>query len=110
MWATRRKSALIAGLLAFVILPHRFSTENSINIYTQRVDSQRSGVNLVETQLNQSNVRAQFGKLWTLYSDAKVMTQPLYVSHLVTAKCPQGCNTVIFASMNNTVYAYMAAP
>jgi hypothetical protein len=53
-------------------------------------------------------VTTRFGKLWTLYSDAKVMAQPLYVSNLVSAKCPHGCNTVIFASMNDTVYAYIA--
>jgi hypothetical protein len=33
----------------------------------------------------QSNVKTRFGKLWTLYSDAKIMARPLYVSHLVSA-------------------------
>ena len=36
------------------------------------------------------------------------MAQPLYVSNLKTAKCPEGCNTVIFGSMKGTIYAYRA--
>jgi hypothetical protein len=35
-----------------------------------------SGVNAKETILNQQNVRTRFGKLWTLYADAKIMAQP----------------------------------
>src|ERR1700733_15158238 len=102
------KCALIFGMLPLCCLARLQRVKGSFDIYTQRVDNQRSGVNLVETELNQSNVKTRFGKLWTLYSDAKIMAQPLYVSNLVSAKCPQGCNTVIFASMNNTVYAYVA--
>jgi hypothetical protein len=97
--------AIAALLLSLLRVP---GPENSFNVCTQRVDNQRSGVNLDETILNQSNVKTNFGKLWTLNSDAKIMAQPLYVSKLASTKCPQGCNTVIFASMNNTVYAYMA--
>jgi hypothetical protein len=108
MWTVWKKSAVIVGLLPFLFLPRLFKARDSFNIYTQRVDNQRSGVNLTETELNQSKVRTQFGRLWTLYSDAKVMAQPLYMSQLVSHKCPQGCNTVLFASMNNTVYAYIA--
>jgi hypothetical protein len=100
------EGALILGLLLCVVRAR--DTKESFNLYTQRADNQRTGVNLVETELTQSSVKSRFGKLWTLYSDAKVMAQPLYVSNLVSAKCPQGCNTVIFATMNDTVYAYMA--
>jgi hypothetical protein len=100
---------LILGALSLLCLVRLQDTKESFNIYTQRVDNQRSGVNLAETELSQSSVKTRFGKLWTLYSDAKIMAQPLYVSDLVSSKCPQGCNTIIFASMNNTVYAYMAA-
>ena len=107
MW-TGKKGLLILGIWPLFLLVHAHGMKDSFNVYSQRVNNQRSGVNLVETELNQANVKAQFGKLWTLYSDAKMMAQPLYVSHLVSAKCPQGCNTVILASMNNTVYAYRA--
>ena len=78
------------------------------NIVTQRGDNTRSGVNLLEKQLNQQSVKAHFGKLWTLFSDAKIMAQPLYVSNMKTQVCPAGCNTVIFFSMKGTVYAYKA--
>ena len=103
-----RRSAPILALLPLLFVVRAQNGKESFNVYTQRVNNQRTGVNLVEKDLSQSTVKTHFGKLWTLYSDAKVMAQPLYVSHLVTAKCPQGCNTVIFASMNDTVYAYIA--
>jgi hypothetical protein len=79
-----------------------------VDVLTQHNDNQRSGRNPQEAILNHHTVRTRFGKLWTLYSDAKVMAQPLYVSNLKSPKCPAGCNTVIFASMKGTVYAYMA--
>ena len=41
---------------------------------------------------------ADSANLFDTYSDAKVMAQPLYVSGLKSAKCPGGCNTVIFVS------------
>jgi hypothetical protein len=103
-----KKSALILVWFPLLFALRAQDTNEPFNMYTQRVDNQRTGVNLVEKELSQSNVKTRFGKLWTLYSDAKVMAQPLYVSNLVSAKCPQGCNTLIFASMNNTVYAYIA--
>jgi hypothetical protein len=90
-----------------------------VDVLTQRNDNARSALNLHETILNGNSVRTNFGKLWTLYSDAKIMAQPLYVSNLTApanaligaaakAKCPTGCNAVIFASMKGTIYAYMA--
>jgi hypothetical protein len=103
-----RRSAPILALLPLLFVVRAQNGKESFNVYTQRVNDQRTGVNLVEKGLSQSTVTTRFGKLWTLYSDAKVMAQPLYVSNLVSAKCPQGCNTVIFASMNDTVYAYIA--
>lgn len=102
------RSALVLLFLALLCVVRAQDSKESFNVYTQRVDNERTGINLVERELSQSSVKTHFGKLWTLFSDAKVMAQPLYVSDLVSDKCPQGCNTVIFASMNDTVYAYMA--
>ncbi len=79
-----------------------------VDVLTQRNDNARSGLNLHETILNHQSVHTKFGRLWTLFSDAKIMAEPLYVSNLKSAKCPTGCNTVIFASMKGTIYAYMA--
>ena len=90
-----------------------------VDILTQRGDNQRTAVNSSENQLTLQKVRSHFGKLWTLFSDSKIMTQPLYVSKLTVpaanaisaaakAQCPAGCNVVIFGSMKGTVYAYLA--
>src|SRR5580704_18990370 len=90
-----------------------------VDVPTRRVDNFRSGVNSHETVLTQDAVRTRFGKVWTLYADAKIMAQPLYVSNLVVppariigttakTKCASGCNVVIFATMKGTIYAYMA--
>ena len=94
----------IRALSFFALLP-LFA---EVNVLTQRNDNQRSGLNLQETALNHVSVKTKFHKLWALYSDAKIMAQPLYVSNLKSAKCPSGCNTVIFCSMKGTAYAYMA--
>jgi hypothetical protein len=103
-----RRSVLVLAFLPFLYVLRAQDAKESFNVYTQRIDNQRSGANLSEKELSQSTVKTRFGKLWTLYSDAKIMAQPLYVSNLASGKCPQGCNSVIFASMNNTVYAYRA--
>jgi hypothetical protein len=90
-----------------------------VDVLTRRNDNFRSGVNAHETTLTQDSVRARFGKLWTLYADAKIMAQPLYVSNLkvpsasilgttAKTKCAAGCNAVVFATMKGTIYAYMA--
>jgi hypothetical protein len=97
---------LIGAALAVALLSIQASAQ--VDVLTQHNDNQRSGLNLQETLLNHQSVKSNFGKLWTLYSDAKIMAQPLYVSNLKSQKCPAGCNTVIFASMKGTLYAYMA--
>jgi hypothetical protein len=90
-----------------------------VDVLTRRIDNSRSGVNPHETILTQDAVRSRFGKLWTLFADAKIMAQPLYVSNLVvpaatiigpTAKatCARGCKAVLFATMKGTIYAYLA--
>ena len=103
-------------LVALVVMP----AVAQVDVLTRRYDNQRSGVNTHETVLTHDSIRSnRFGKLWTLYADAKIMAQPLYVSNLVVpagsiigttakAKCAGGCNTVIFATMKGILYAYMA--
>jgi len=59
-----------------------------VDVLTQHNDNQRSGRNTQEVILNHQTVRTRFGKLWTLYSDAKIMAQPLYVSNLKSPKVP----------------------
>src|SRR5947208_10737317 len=95
------------------------STAVHADVLTRRYDKARTGVNAHETALTHQAVRTRFGKLWTLYADAKIMATPLYVDNLAVppgsivgavakAKCAAGCNAVIFATMKGTVYAYAA--
>lgn len=109
-------SILTRSLLCVVALP---ATLFPVDILTQRGNNHRTGVNNQETTLNHQTVRTHFGKLWTLFADAKVMAQPLYVTKLTVpaanafspaakAECPAGCNAIIFGTMKGTLYAYLA--
>lgn len=95
------------------------TTFAQMDVLTRRGNNARTGVYLHETMLTQDAVRTRFGKLWTLFADAKIMAQPLWVSDLIVppaniigstakTKCASGCNAVIFATMKGTIYAYMA--
>jgi hypothetical protein len=108
---------VIRGILIAILMS--MPAWAQVDVLTRRMDNARSAVNSRETALNPRTVRAKFGKLWSLYADAKIMAQPLYVSNLIVpasdafgtvakAKCPSGCNVVIFATMKGTLYAYLA--
>ena len=93
------------------------SSSQAGDVLTQRHDNARTGATLDETILNTTTVgSADFGKLWTLYTDGQVVAQPLYVSNLAidttgnpNAPLVQGTfNAVIIATMHNTVYVYDA--
>src|SRR5262245_61104220 len=79
----------------------------SFNVLTRNYDNQRTGANLSETILNQSNVNAsQFGKLFEVQLDDQAYAQPLYASAVTIAG---GVHNVIYAAtLNNTVYAFDA--
>jgi len=109
----------VPRFLVFMLVSAIMPALAQVDVLTRRNDNSRSAVNVHETTLTQNSVRTRFGKLWTLYSDAKIMAQPLYVSSLIVppariigttarTKCASGCNAVIFATMKGTVYAYMA--
>src|SRR5678816_3594252 len=74
----------------------------------------RDSANTTETSLTPRTVTPdKFGKLWTLYADGQVVAQPLYVANLAidapgTPPVKGTFNTVIVATMHNTVYAYRA--
>jgi outer membrane protein assembly factor BamB len=87
------------------------------DVLMQHNDNQRTGANLSEPGLKAAAVRdGSFGKLWTLYADGQVVAQPLYVARLAidTRASPDTppvngtFNTVIVATMHNTIYAYDA--
>jgi hypothetical protein len=104
-------STSLATLAVSIALVAGLAAAPPVHVLTNRNDAQRSGVTTHETALTQNAVAHHFGKLWTLFSDAQIMAQPLYVSGLASApgtRCAAGCNAVIFASMKGTVYTYMA--
>src|SRR5580704_7226391 len=113
------RTIMITRFLASALLIAISPALVQVDVLTRRNDNFRSGVNAHETILTHESVRRRFGKLWTLYADAKIMAEPLYVSNLMVptantigatakAKCINGCNAVIFATMKGTIYAYMA--
>jgi hypothetical protein len=104
------------ALAAAATLGLTVSAVQAADVLTQRNNNARTGLNDKETILKRATVTpAQFGKLWTLYADGQVVAQPLYVSRLAidTTGRPgplvQGTfNTLLVATMHNTVYAYDA--
>ena len=113
------RAILLRGVAILFLLGiiARFAVADAADVLTQHYDNARTGANLAETTLDRNALRSGlFGKRWTLYADGQVVAQPLYVSGLAinTAANPavplvQGMfNTVIVATMHNTVYAYDA--
>ncbi len=79
-----------------------------LQVLTHRYDTQRTGANLQETTLNESNVNVgQFGKIFSRQVDGFIYAQPLYVSGLEIAG--RGTRNVVFvATQANNVYAFDA--
>src|ERR1700761_6769566 len=80
---------------------------SSVNVLTYHNDVARTGQNLQETALTQSNVgSATFGKLGFLNADGLVDAEPLYVSGVKTSSGTH--NVVYVVTENDTAYAYDA--
>jgi len=76
-------------------------------VLTFHNDNQRTGHNLAETVLTQSNVRVgAFGKLFTLTTDGRVDAQPLYVPNLSINGGTH--NTLFVATEHGSLYAFDA--
>jgi len=76
-------------------------------VLTYHNDNQRTGHNLAETILTQSNVRVgTFGKLFTLSTDGRVDAQPLYVPNLTINGGTH--NTLFVATEHGSLYAFDA--
>ena len=65
------------------------TTFAQMDVPTRRGDNARTGVYSHETMLTHDAVRTRFGKLWTLFADAKIMAQPLWVSNLMIPSSAQ---------------------
>ena len=79
----------------------------SVSVLTYHNDSQRTGLNPLETKLNPTNVNSNsFGKVGFLPADGGVVAEPLYVSDVVIGS--QKHNVVYMATEHDSVYAYDA--
>ena len=77
------------------------------SVLTQHNDNARTGQNTSETILNTTNVNVnQFGKLFAMPSDGQIYAQPLYVPGVTINGSVH--NVVVFATENDSVYAYDA--
>jgi hypothetical protein len=86
----------------------QLAPENLISVLTNRYNVTRTGANLEEVILNQSNVNAdQFGKLFSRDVVGHIYAQPLYVPNVEIPD--KGTHNVVYvATMHNMVYAYDA--
>ncbi len=77
-------------------------------VTTYHYNNSRTGVTTGETVLTTSNVNtASFGKLFSMYVDAEIYAQPLYVPTVTIPQ--QGVHNVLYvATENNSVYAFDA--
>ena len=109
--------SLLAPILLGTLTVCASALGHAADALTNRYNNARTGAVLDETILTTANVNpTTFGKRWTLYADGQIVAQPLYVSNLAidTAGNPNTppvrgtFNTVIVATMHNTVYAYRA--
>src|SRR5579875_3342397 len=84
-----------------------FQITAQVNVLTQHNDLKRTGWNMHETTLNQSNVNATtFGKLYSLPVDEQVYAQPLVVSNINVGGKTR--NVLYVATTNSSVYAFDA--
>jgi hypothetical protein len=109
-WHRGRRATLPSLALAAVCLaaaPWQVRALGSVNVLTRNYDNARTGANLSETVLRQSNVNAsQFGKLFQLPVDDGVYAQILYASSVPIAGGTR--NVIYVATVNNSVYAFDA--
>jgi len=79
-----------------------------IDVLTNRYNNERTGANLNETVLNQSNVNVNgFGKIFARGVDGQIYAQPLIVSDLEIPGLGKR-SIVIIATTRNMVYAFDA--
>ena len=111
-----RRWPIMLGLLS-VLMQTGLGAAEGADVLTQHYNNAHTEATLDETVLDTTTVApGKFERLWTLYADGQIVAQPLYVSDLTidTTANPGASlvkgkfNTVIIATMHNTVYVYDA--
>jgi hypothetical protein len=102
-----KKCVLAFHAVCLLVLLASLPVFAQVSYTTEHNDNQRTGANLSETVLNQSNVNVNtFGMLFKLHVDDQVYATPLYVPNLTINGATH--NVVFVATVNNTVYAFDA--
>ena len=78
----------------------------SVNVLQWHNDAAQTGLNAAETLLTPTNVKQNFGKLFSYTVDGQVYAQPLYVSGLQIDGAIH--NVVFVATEHNSLYAFDA--
>ena len=100
---TRNFEVFLIAIAFLYVAP----SQAQVSVATESYDNLRTGSNLNETILNQSNVGAsQFGKLFSDSVDGSVYAQPLYVPNVRIGGATH--NVVYVATMNDVMYAFDA--
>ncbi|MGB8541649.1 MAG: Ig-like domain-containing protein [Candidatus Acidiferrales bacterium] len=95
------------GVSILSVTNHMSNTSGFAGVFTQHNDIGRTGQNLSESILTQSNVNtASFGKLFSQAVDGFIYAQPLYVPNVSIAGSTH--NVIYVATEGDSVYAFDA--
>jgi len=101
MKVSMRRLVFAAGTICAMIA---YSVQAQVYVTTYHNDISRTGQNTQETILAPSNVNSsQFGKLFTVSVDGKVLAQPLYLANVYIAG---GTHNVLYvATEHDSIFA-----
>ncbi len=90
----------VRSALCFALV---WTARAQVSVTTFHNDNSRTGQNTMETILNPTNVRTQFGKIFSVPVDGYVYAQPLYLANVVIGG---GTHNVVYAAtQHDSLYA-----